>query len=49
MKIITRTWDAEGNPVLSAPIPQDSIRNVWAGDTCTVYEQGDILPPIPEE
>ena len=47
MKTITRTFDANGDQVLSEPIPQDSLRNVWVGDTCTVYEQGDELPPEP--
>lgn len=47
MKTITRTFDANGEQILSDPIPQDSLRNVWVGDTCTVYEQGDELPPEP--
>ena len=47
MKTITRTFDENGEQILSEPIPQDSLRNVWMGDTCTVYEQGDELPPEP--
>jgi len=47
MKTITRTFDENENQTLSEPIPQDSLRNVWVGDTCTVYEQGDELPPEP--
>ncbi len=48
MKTITRTFDKDGNQILSEPIPQGSLRNVWVGDVCTVYEQGDELPPVPE-
>ena len=47
MKTITRTFGTNGEQILSGPIPQDSLRNVWVGDTCTVYEQGDELPPEP--
>jgi len=47
MKTITRTFDESGNQILSEPIPQCSLRNVWIGDTCMVYEQGDELPPEP--
>ena len=47
MKTITRTFDKDGNQVLSEMIPQDSLRNVWVGDICTVFEQGDELPPEP--
>lgn len=46
MKTITRTLDLNGDQILSEPIPQDSLRNVWVGDTCTVYEQGDELPGL---
>ena len=49
MITITRTFDEDGNAVLSAPIPADSVRNVWEGDTLTVYQPGDALPPLPEE
>lgn len=41
MKTITRTYDEHGQQVLSEPLPTDSICNIWAGDTCTVYELGD--------
>lgn len=44
MKIIKRVFK-DGKEVLSEPIPANSLRNVWAGDTCTVYEKGDELPP----
>lgn len=49
MKIITRSYGEDGNAVLSAPIPANSLRNVWDGDTCTVYEEGDIIPLVPDE
>ena len=41
MKTITRTYDEQGHQVLSEPLPLDSLCNVWAGDTCTVYMPGD--------
>ncbi len=44
MKIIQRTFTDAGVQVLSEPIPQNSLRNVWVGDQCTVYEAGDTLP-----
>ena len=44
MKIIQRTFTDTGAQVLSEPIPQNSLRNVWVGDQCTVYEDGDVLP-----
>ena len=44
MKIIQRTFTDTGAQVLSEPIPQNSLRNVWVGDQCTVYEAGDTLP-----
>ena len=47
MKTITRTFDENGEQILSEPIPQDSLRNIWVGNTCTVYEQGDELTPEP--
>jgi hypothetical protein len=46
MKTITRTFDENENQILSEPIPQDSLRNIWVGNICTVYEQGDELPEI---
>lgn len=42
MLTITRNEDG----TLSEPIPADSLRNVWVGDTCTVYQPGDELPPL---
>lgn len=27
-------------------IPDSSVRNVWVGDECICYEEGDELPPI---
>ena len=47
MRKITRTFDKDGRESLSEPIPDDSIRNVWDGDTLTVYQPGDELPPEP--
>lgn len=44
MKVIQRTFTDAGVQVLSEPIPQNSLRNVWVGDQCTVYEDGDVLP-----
>lgn len=45
--IITRTFDPHsGAEILSAPIPADSVRNVWDGNTLTVYQPGDELPPV---
>lgn len=44
MKIIYRTFTGTGEQVLSEPIPHTSLRNVWVGDQCTVYEDGDVLP-----
>lgn len=46
MKLIHRTFDGNGLPILSEPIPANSIRNFWDGDTLTVYEDGDELPQV---
>lgn len=46
MKTISRTFDENGDQVLSEPIPEDSLRNIWVGNICTVYEQGDELPEL---
>lgn len=48
MLIITRSFDKDGLESLSEPIPANGIRNVWDGDTLTVYEEGDALPEDPK-